>query len=88
MTITNYHIKLYKKVGGDVDHLQRIGTSEEQTLENQSIIVAMAELVAQLKLLKTGKFSEQYRIEIEQQLNELCLDDNVISEMKKLESFK
>ena len=87
MTITNYHIKLYKKVGGDVDHLQRIGTSEEQTLENQSIIVAMAELVAQFKLLKTGKVSEQYRIEIEQQLNELCLDDDVISEMKKLKSF-
>ena len=82
MTITNYHIKLYEKVGGDVDHLQRIGTPEEKTLKNQSIIVAIVELVTQLKLLKTGKFSEQYRIEIEQKLNELCLDDNVISEMK------
>ena len=87
MTITNYHIKLYKKVGGDVDHLQRIGTPEEKTLKNQSIIVAIVELVTQLKLLKTGKVFEQYRIEIEQKLNELCLDDNVISEMKKLESF-
>ena len=70
-----------------MDHLQRIGTPEEKTLKNQSIIVAIVELVIQLKLLKTGKVSEQYRIEIEQKLNELCLDDNVISEMKKLKSF-
>ncbi len=25
----------YLKVGGDVDHLQRMGTPEEKTLENQ-----------------------------------------------------
>ena len=31
MIITNYHIKLYKKVGGDVDHLQGTYTQEGQT---------------------------------------------------------
>jgi hypothetical protein len=35
MIFTEYHIKLYKQVGGDVDHLQRIGTLEEKSLENQ-----------------------------------------------------
>ncbi len=38
MNITENHIKLYKKVGGDVDHLQRIGTSEEKSFKNQDAL--------------------------------------------------
>ena len=46
MKITKYHIELYKKVGGDVDHLKRIGTPEEKTEENQEIICSIGALVS------------------------------------------
>lgn len=43
MIITEYYIELYKRVGGDADHLQRIGTSDEKSVESQKIIVAVEE---------------------------------------------
>ena len=52
MIITEYHIELYKLVGGDVDHLQRIRTPEEKSLINQDIIVQVEEIVADLELVK------------------------------------
>jgi CRISPR/Cas system Type II protein with McrA/HNH and RuvC-like nuclease domain len=88
MTITKYHIELYKKVGGDVDHLQRIGTSKEKSIANQSIIVEMEELVSNLELIKKGITSNQYKEEINAKLNKLCVDDSIIAEIKKLKSFR
>jgi len=88
MTITKYHIELYKKVGGDVDHLQRIGTLEEKTINNQNIIVEMEELVSNLELIKNGMTSNQYKEEINIKLNKICVDDSIIMEMKKLKSFR
>lgn len=88
MTITQYHIELYKKVGGDADHLQRIGTSEEKSIANQNIIFEMGELVSDLELIKNGKTSNQFEEEINIKLDKLCMDDSVINEMKKLKSFR
>lgn len=88
MTITKYHIELYKKGGGDVDHLQRIGTLEEKTINNQNIIIEMEELVSNLELIKNGMTSNQYKEEINIKLNKLCVDDSIIMEMKKLKSFR
>jgi len=88
MTIKKYHIELYKKVGGDVDHLQRIGTLEEKTINNQNIIVEMEELVSNLELIKNGMTSNQYKEEINIKLNKICVDDSIIMEMKKLKSFR
>lgn len=88
MTITKYHIELYKKVGGDVDHLQRIGTPEEKTIDNQNIIVKMEELILNLELVKNGTTSRKYAEEIESKLIKICADDTIITEMKKLKSFR
>lgn len=85
--ITEYHIELYKRVGGDVDHLQRIGTSEEKSLKNQDIIVKMTEIVAELELIKNGSASFEYTEKLNAKLRELCSDDNVIDQIKQLETF-
>ncbi|WP_271782297.1 hypothetical protein [Aquimarina algiphila] len=88
MTITEYHIELYKRVGGDVDHLQRIGTQEEKTLKNQDIILKMGEIVADLELVKNGLISIEYTKKLNIKLIELCSNDNVIAQMKQLKMFE
>lgn len=88
MTITEYHIELYKRVGGDVDHLQRIGTPEEKTLKNQDIILKMGEIVTDLELVKKGLASFEYTKKLNAKLIELCSNANVIAQMKQLEIFE
>lgn len=88
MIFTEYHIKLYKQVGGDVDHLQRIGTLEEKSLGNQNIIVLMEEIVADLELVKNGMASNQYTQKLSNKLKRICANDNVIAQIKQLESFR
>ena len=88
MKITNHHIELYLKVGGDVDHLQRMGTPEEKTLENQKIIGVMDELMYELKLVKDKLASTEYAKEIEFKLKNLCADDAVITKIKNLKPFR
>ncbi|WP_299215097.1 hypothetical protein [uncultured Aquimarina sp.] len=88
MTITEYHIELYKRVGGDVDHLLRIGIQEEKTLKNQDIILKIGEIVADLELVKKGLTSFEYTEKLNVKLIELCSNDNVITQMKQLEMFE
>ena len=87
MTITEYHIELYKRVGGDVDHLQRIGTPEEQSLENQNIIVLMEGIVADLEVIKNGIASNKYAEKINAKLKRVCANDNVNTQIRSLKPF-
>lgn len=87
MIITEYHIKLYKKAGGDVDHHQRIGAPEEQSAENQNIIHQIGEFVMDLVVIKNGLASSDYSKKINDKLSQLCADENVITQIKELESF-
>ncbi len=88
MVITKYHIELYKRVEGDVDHLQRIGTPEEKTLKNQDIILKIGEIVTDLELSKNGLASFEYTKKLNLELIELCSNDNVIAQLKQLEIFE
>ncbi|WP_213522179.1 hypothetical protein [Nonlabens sp.] len=78
----------YLKVGGDVDHLQRMGTPEEKTLENQKIMGVMDELIYELKLLKGKLASTEYVKEIEFKLKNLCTDEAVITKIKNSKPFR
>ncbi len=87
MKITSYHIELYNKVGGDVDHLQRIGTSEEKTEENQYIICMIAGLVSDWILIKNNLASKDYAKNVELKIKKLCIDESVIIQLKSLKLF-
>lgn len=84
MVITAYHIELYKRVAGDVDHLQRIGTPEEKSLENQDIIVEMKGIVTDLERIKKGLTSREYADRVTTKLKRICADDHVLAQMKRL----
>jgi Mg2+ and Co2+ transporter CorA len=87
MKITSYHLQLYLKVGGDVDHLQRIGTLKEKTIKNQDAVGAIQDLVSELALVKNNLASKEYAEEIELRLTKLCVDENIITKIKSLEPF-
>ncbi|MBO6515876.1 MAG: hypothetical protein JJ975_04925 [Bacteroidia bacterium] len=85
--VTDYLIQLYKRVGGDVDHLQRIGSRKEKRAEVQTAIVEMEELAAELQLVRSGKVSEEYAKRIEKKLRDMCPDEQIAEEMRQLSPF-
>jgi len=84
MIITHQHIDLYKKVGGDVDHLQRVGTDKESSLINQEIIFEIGELVSDLELINNGLASKLFQKRINDKLIAVCEDIIVVEKIKGL----
>ncbi len=87
MIITEYHIALYKRIGGDVDHLQRIGTAQEKSLENQKNIIEMRNIITDLELIKKEITSERYADKIMKNISELCANETVAKKMMELKPF-
>jgi hypothetical protein len=88
MIITDYHIALYKKFGGDVDHLQRAGSTKEKTPENEEVISIMSELISNLQIIKNGMASEVFSEKVNDELRSLCSNEIVIQQLKELMSFE
>ncbi|MGB0868206.1 MAG: hypothetical protein ACPGSD_01300 [Flavobacteriales bacterium] len=84
MIITHKHIELYKKIGGDIDHLQRIGTIQESSPFNQKVIIKIGEIISDLELIKNGLTSNIFEKRVNENLNALCEDEKVIEKIKIL----
>lgn len=82
--ITNRHIEIYKKYGGDGDGLIRCATPEEKKIMDYNSWSLIENLLQDLFLIKKGISSLSFTESINQKLIDNCDNKDTIQALKEI----
>lgn len=75
--ITEDKLKMYSRYDGDIDSWARTSSRKEKTLMNDKDWFAIESLLQDLKLVRNGLASEEYKATLNEKLKRLCCTDAI-----------
>ena len=82
--ITREKLNIYKRYGGDIDGLARVGSELEKHVISDSDWHDIEKLLQDFAFKKKGIIGETYRIDMEQRFKELIPDADIAAELKRM----
>ncbi len=82
--ITNEKIEIYKKIGRDIDHLQRVGSRNEKALMQDNVWSIIDEFIQYLELINKGLAFENFKKKVLTRLESETDCSQTIGDIEKL----
>ena len=82
--ITPEKLRIYKRYGGDIDGIARVGSAKEKQVISDSDWQDIDMVLQDFAFKKKGIIGETYRIDMERRFKELIPDAEVAAELERM----